>query len=63
MALKGRRFSEATMIQAKSRDALAEFQTVDLTSGNASKSGPEGTTLNGGVTSQKIELFILSHLL
>jgi hypothetical protein len=30
MALKGRRFSDVTMIKAKSKDALAEFQTTDM---------------------------------
>jgi hypothetical protein len=29
-ALEGRRFNDVTMIQAKSQDALVEFQTTDL---------------------------------
>jgi hypothetical protein len=39
IALKGRRFNTVTMIQAKSWDALAEFQTSDF-------------ALNGGAITQ-----------
>jgi hypothetical protein len=37
MALKGKRFNDITMIQAKSQAALVEFQK--LTSGNVSECG------------------------
>jgi hypothetical protein len=37
MVLEGSRFNDVTMIQAKSQDALSEFQTTDL-----------GNSLNGG---------------